>query len=76
MLRQREKRASQGAKKRLKRRSEIIERLFGQAKGNDGFRRWTFRGLWKVQAQWTMICTAINLRRIMAALAPGVSATA
>lgn len=70
MLRQREKRAGDDAKRLLKRRSEIIERLFGQVKGNDGFRRWTFRGLEKVQAQWTMICTAINLRRIMAALTP------
>jgi hypothetical protein len=76
MLRQREKRADQDAKKRLKRRSEIIERLFGQVKGNDGFRRWTFRGCQKVQAQWTMICTAINLRRIMAALAPDAFASA
>jgi transposase len=76
MLRQREKRADQDAKKRLKRRSEIIERLFGQVKGNDGFRRWTFRGCQKVQAQWMMICTAINLRRIMAAFTPGISAPA
>ena len=75
MLRQREKRSSQDAKKRLKRRSEIIERLFGQVKGNDGFRRWTFRGLPKVQAQWTMICTAINLRRIMAVLMPDAFAS-
>jgi hypothetical protein len=29
-----------------------------------------------VQAQWTMICTAINLRRIMAALAPDAFASA
>ncbi len=70
MLRQREKRASQDAKKRLKRRSEIIERLFGQVKGNDGFRRWTFRGRAKAQAQWLLICTAVNLRRILSALMP------
>ena len=67
--RQREKVANPDNKKSLKRRSEIIERLFGQTKGNDGFRRWTFRGKQKVQAQWAMICTAINLRRIIAALA-------
>lgn len=76
MLRQREKRKDQDAKKRLKRRSEIIERLFGQVKGNDGFRRWTFRGLRKVQPQWMMICTAINLRQIIAALTLGLSAPA
>lgn len=70
--RQREKRASADNKKRLRRRSEIIERLFGQTKGNDGFRRWTFCGKEKVAAQWTMICTAINLRRIIAALQTGM----
>ena len=68
MQRQRAKRADSDTRKRLRRRSEIIERLFGQTKWNDGFRRWTFRGKQKVAAQWTMICTAINLRRIIAML--------
>lgn len=68
MQRQREKRANPDNKKRLRRRSEIIERLFGQTKWNDGFRRWTVRGTEKVGAQWTMICTAINLRQIIARL--------
>jgi len=68
VVRQREKQADADNKKRLRRRGEIIERLFGQIKGNDGFRRWTFRGKEKVRAQWTMICTAINLRQIIAAL--------
>ena len=69
-LRQREKRANPDNKKRLKRRSEIIERLFGQIKWNDGFRRWTVRGTQKVRAQWTMTCTAINLRQLIAAALP------
>lgn len=68
VLRQRQKMADPDNKKRLRRRSELIERLFGQIKGNDGFQRWTFRGKEKVAAQWTMICTAINLRRLIAAL--------
>ena len=67
VLRQREKMADPDNKKSLRRRSELIERLFGQTKGNDGFRRWTYRGTHKVAAQWTMICTAINLRKIIAA---------
>lgn len=71
MLRQRSKRAGADAKKRLRRRSEIIERLFGQIKGNDGFTRWTFRGKQKVAAQFTMICTAVNLRKLIAALSLG-----
>ena len=65
--RQRQKMADPDNRKSLKRRSEIIERLFGQIKGNDGFDRWTFRGTEKVAAQWTMICTAINLRKLIAA---------
>lgn len=66
--RQREKMAHPDAKKRLRRRSEIIERVFGQIKGNDGFRRWSFRGKEKVASQWAMICTAINLRQLIAML--------
>jgi transposase len=66
--RQRLKVSAPDARKCLRRRSEIIERLFGQTKGNDGFQRWTFRGKEKVGAQWTMICTAINLRQLIAAL--------
>jgi transposase len=65
--RHRRKMADADNKKSLRRRSEIIERLFGQIKGNDGFRRWTFRGKEKVAAQWTMICTVVNLRKLIAA---------
>jgi hypothetical protein len=46
-------------------RSEIIEPVFGSVKGAWGFRRWSFRGLDKVQAQWEMICTATNLRALL-----------
>jgi transposase len=74
--RQRKKMADPDNKKSLKRRSEIIERLFGQIKWNESFRRWTFRGKTKVAAQWTMICTVINLRQIIAALQSGALATA
>ena len=76
VVRQRAKMLDPDNKKSLKRRSEIIERLFGQIKGNQGFRRWTFRGKTKVAAQWTMICTAINLRQIIAALGRSALAAA
>jgi hypothetical protein len=45
-------------------RKEIIEHLFGIVKGIDGFRRFTVRGLEKVRAQWALVCTAVNLRKL------------
>ena len=48
----------------LKRRKEIIEPIFGTVKRNLGFRRWSVRGLKKVQAEWAVVCTAVNLRKI------------
>ena len=71
--RQRQQLTESDNQKSLRRRSEIAERPFGQVKGNDGFRRWTFRGKEKVAAQWTMICTAINLRRLIAVWTGGPS---
>jgi transposase len=76
VLRQRQKMADAENKKHLRRRSEIIERLFGQTKGNDGFCRWTFRGQEKVAPQWTMICTVNNLRLLIATFRLGVLAPA
>lgn len=46
----------------LGKRGQIIERIFGQVKQHDAFRRWTVKGLAAVNAQWAMICCAINLR--------------
>src|SRR5215210_435955 len=66
--RQRVKMSEPASKKHLRRRSEIIERFFGQTKWNDRFNRWTFRGKQKVAAQWTMICITNNLRKIIASL--------
>jgi transposase len=48
-------------------RKEIVEHLFGIVKGIDGFRRFTVRGLEKVRAQWALVCTAVNLRKLYAA---------
>jgi hypothetical protein len=45
-------------------RKEIVEHIFGCIKGNDGFRRFTVRGLAKVLAQWALACTAFNLRKL------------
>lgn len=46
----------------LKKRKEIIEPLFGDIKHNMGFRRWTWRGLENIKAQWSLICMTVNLK--------------
>jgi transposase len=48
----------------LKRRKTIVEPVFGIVKSVLNFRRWTVRGVENVRAQWFLICTAINLRKI------------
>jgi transposase len=52
-------------------RKEIVEHLFGIVKGIDGFRRFTVRGLEKVRAQWALVCTAVNLRKLYASWRKG-----
>ena len=47
-------------------RKEIVEHLFGIVKTIDGFRRFTVRGLEKVKAQWSLVCLAVNLRKLAA----------
>ena len=48
--------------RRWPRRAEIIERPLAQIKQHDGFRRWTVWGLENVRVQWSLLCTALNLR--------------
>ena len=51
----------------LKQRQMVAERPFAEIKETLGLRRWSFRGLLNVKAQWSMMCAAMNLRRIFAA---------
>lgn len=46
----------------LKRRAPIAERTFALIKHIAGFRRWTYRGIEAVRAQWHLVCTALNLK--------------
>jgi transposase len=48
----------------LRRRGEIVEPVFGWIKGINKFLRWTFRGRESVNAQWQLICTVINLKKL------------
>jgi len=50
----------------LIRRQSVVERAFAEIKETLGLRRWSFRGLEAVKAQWSMMCTAMNLRRMIA----------
>lgn len=50
----------------VRKRKSIIEHIFGLVKTIDGFSRFTVRGLDGAQAQWALICTAINVRKLVA----------
>ena len=59
-------------RKLMRDRSAIVERIFAEIKETVGFRRWTMAGKAKVAAQWALMCTAMNLRRMISAQnAPG-----
>jgi hypothetical protein len=45
-------------------RKAIVEPVFGQIKAGRGFRRFSFRGLAQVAAEWTLICLTHNLLKL------------
>ena len=48
-------------------RKTIVEPVFGQIKEGRRFRRFSFRGLAKVQAEWLLICGTHNLLKLFGA---------
>jgi len=64
LVRQREKLCDENMRALLKRRGSTVEPVFGWIKEAMGFRRWTVRGLEKVQTQWLLVCTAVNFTRL------------
>jgi transposase len=46
------------------RRKTIVEPVFGQIKGARGFRRFSFRGLLKIGAEWSLVCLTHNLLKL------------
>jgi len=50
-----------------KKRKQIVEPVFGQIKEARGFRRFSFRGLKKVAAEWNLICLTHNLLKLFRA---------
>jgi transposase len=62
--RQRAKQRAPEVQAQLKRRMAIVEPVFGVIKEAMGFRRWTVVGLEAVRAQWALVCTAYNLKKL------------
>jgi transposase len=50
-------------------RKAIVEPVFGQIKGGRGFRRFSFRGLGPVEAEWQLVCLTHNLLKLFRAQA-------
>lgn len=50
-------------------RKAIVEPVFGQTKETRGFRRFSFRGVTKVGAEWDLICLTHNLLKLWRARA-------
>jgi len=50
-----------------RKRKAIVEPVFGQIKEARGFRRFSFRGLEKVRAEWDLICLTHNLLKLFRA---------
>jgi transposase len=51
---------------RYRQRKGIVEPVFGWVKHVLGFRAFSLRGLRKVAGEWSLICMALNLRRMAA----------
>lgn len=59
-----DKLASARGEAAYRRRKAIVEPPNGWIKHILGFRQFSFRGLSKVQAEWKLVCAALNLRRM------------
>ncbi len=64
LVRQRQKQRDETMRALLRRRGATVESVFGWVKETLKVRRWTVRGLEKVQTQWILLCTAMNFRRL------------
>lgn len=60
----REKLATETGKATYKLRKSVVEPVFGQIKEGRGFRRFSFRGLAKVTAEWDLVALTHNLLKL------------
>jgi transposase len=58
-----------GHRSRYRLRKQVVEPVFGQIKQARGFRQFLLRGIAKVKAEWAMLCTVHNLRKLASAAA-------
>jgi len=56
-----------GFRSRYRLRKQTVEPVFGQIKEARGFRGFLLRGLHKVQAEWSLVCAAHNLLKLVRA---------
>jgi hypothetical protein len=61
-MREKIKAGGHGSPYRL--RKQLPEPVFGQIKQARGFRQFLLRGLEKVHAEWSIVCTAHNLLKL------------
>jgi transposase len=64
IARMREKLKTESGRAVYKQRKMIVEPVFGQVKEVRGFRRFSFRGLQKNEAEWSLICLTHNLLKL------------
>ncbi len=53
-----------GRRSRYRLRKQTVEPVFGQIKEPGGFRQFLLRGIKKVRGEWSMICTAHNIKKL------------
>ena len=62
-----------GRRSRYRLRKQTVEPVIGQIKHARGFRQFLLRGFTKVKHEWTLVCTAHNLTKLLAARAARAS---
>ena len=56
--------ATAAGRARYKQRQQTVEPIFGVIKAGLGFRRFLLRGLAKTSLEWSLVCSAYNLKRL------------
>lgn len=56
--------ATAAGRSRYKQRQQTVEPVFGVIKACLGFRRFLLRGLAKTSLEWSLVCSAYNLKRL------------